>query len=492
MRAPHDGLVRVRFAPSPTGYLHIGGLRTALYCYLFARSRGGQLVLRIEDTDRSRFLSDAEEDVVASLAWAGLSVDESPVKAGPFAPYRQSERTNQYLRHTVRLLHRGHAYYAFDTPEELDAMRKDGTFTYNAAGRMHMTNEFTLGSKELGRRLTSGEPYVVRLKTPEDRMVRFHDIIRGEVSVEASTLDDQVLLKSDGMPTYHLANVVDDHLMNITHVIRGEEWLPSTPKHILLYEAFGWEPPNMAHLPLIMSPTGGKLSKRNAEKQGIPVLVRAYRDLGFEPEAVINFLALLGWNPGTEEEVFGLADLVDAFTLDRVGASGAQFSLDKLRWFNQQHLRRLAAEDLLARVRSSIHAHGITVSDAYLMRVLDLLRERIVLAGSVATEYGYFFAGPSAYDEKGVRKRWKDDSAGLLTAYADRLELLDPFDEEALESALRTLAGEQEVGAGRIIHPVRLATSGSTFGPSLFGMLAVLGRDVCVRRLQRAVQVLGR
>ena len=492
MHAPHDGPVRVRFAPSPTGYLHIGGLRTALYCHLFARSRGGQLILRIEDTDRSRFVPDAEEDIVTSLAWAGLSVDESPAKAGAFAPYRQSERVHEYLRHTVRLLHTGHAYYAFDTPEELDAMRKAGAFTYNAAGRIHMTNEFTLGPKEFGRRVTSGEPYVVRFKTPEDRMVRFHDSIRGEVAVEASTLDDQVLLKSDRMPTYHLANVVDDHLMNITHVIRGEEWLPSTPKHILLYEAFGWVPPTMAHLPLIMSPTGGKLSKRNAEKQGIPVLVRAYRELGYEPEAVINFLALLGWNPGTEEEVFGLADLVDAFTLDRVGTSGAQFSLDKLRWFNQQHLRRLAAEDLLARVRFHIHAHRIVVSDAYLMRVLDLVRERIVLAESVVTEYGYFFTDPSEYDEKGVRKRWKDESAELLTAYADRLQLLDPFDEEALEGSLRTLAGEQEVGAGRIIHPVRLATSGTTFGPSLFGMLAVLGRDVCVRRLRRAVEVIDR
>ena len=497
MTQASDTPVRVRFAPSPTGYLHIGGLRTALYCYLFARKQGGQFLLRIEDTDRERYVAEAEPDIIESIQWAGMTYDEGPGLGGPFGPYHQSQRSVLYRQYAEQLLEAGHAYYAFDTPEELQAMRErmqqDGnpTAKYDAVTRQHMTNSLTLAEDEVQRRLQAGEPHVVRLKVPRSEMVRFDDLIKGEVTIASSRIDDQVLLKSDGMPTYHLANVVDDHLMQITHVIRGEEWLPSTPKHILLYQYLGWTPPHMAHLPLIMSPTGGKLSKRNAEKMGIPVSVYQYREAGYEPEAVINFLAFLGWNPGTEEELFTLDGLTEAFSIERVGTSGVQFNLDKLRWFNQQHLRRLSPDELLQRIRPHLEAHGYHPDDAYLRRVIDLLHDRITLTEDLATVYPYFFEDPESYDEKGVKKRWKDDSATLLAAYADRLEQEDTFTEESTEAALRALAEAHEAGAGRIIHPTRLAVSGTNVGPSLFGMLAVLGRRTCVRRLRRAVEVLG-
>ncbi len=492
-----DPPVRVRFAPSPTGLLHIGGLRTALYNYLFARKHGGQFLLRIEDTDRGRYVEEAEPDILASLAWAGLSYDEGPGRGGPHAPYYQSQRQEHYRHYAEQLVEAGYAYYAFDTPEEVQAMRErmqqagNPSAKYDAVTRRHMNNALTLSDDEVQRRLEAGQPYVIRLKVPRSELVHFKDLIRGEVTFASSRIDDQVLLKSDGMPTYHLANIVDDHLMEITHVIRGEEWLSSTPKHILLYQFLGWTPPTMAHLPLILSPTGGKLSKRNAEKMGIPVSVRQYREAGYEPEALLNFLAFLGWNPGTEEEVFTLEGLVEAFSIDRVGSAGVQFNLDKLRWFNQQHLRRLSADDLLARVRLHLQDHSYAADAAYLRRVTDLLHDRMTLADDLATTYRFFFEDPTEYDEKGVKKRWKEDSTALLTAYADRLEQADPFSEETAEAILRALAEENQAGAGRIIHPTRLAVSGTTAGPSLFAMMDVLGRETCVRRLRRAVEVLG-
>ena len=497
MPASPDTPVRVRFAPSPTGLLHIGGLRTALYNYLFARKHGGQFLLRIEDTDRGRYVEEAEPDILASLVWAGLSFDEGPGLGGPHTPYYQSQRQEHYQQVAQQLVEAGHAYVAFDTPEEVQALRErmqqegNPSAKYDAVTRVQMKNSLTLSADEVQQRLDAGEPHVVRLKVPPSEMVRFDDMIRGAVTFESSRLDDQVLLKSDGLPTYHLANIVDDHLMEITHVIRGEEWLSSTPKHILLYQFLGWTPPTMAHLPLILSPTGGKLSKRNAEKMGIPVSVRQYREAGYEPEALLNFLAFLGWNPGTEEEVFSLDGLVEAFSIDRVGSAGVQFNLDKLRWFNQQHLRRLSLDDLLARVRPHLQAHGLDADGDYLRQVGALLHDRLTLAEDLPWLYAFFFDDPTEYDEKGVKKRWKDDSAALLTAYADRLEQADPFSEETTEAILRALAEEHEAGAGRIIHPTRLAVSGTTVGPSLFGMLAVLGRETCVRRLRRAVEVLG-
>ena len=333
---------------------------------------------------------------------------------------------------------------------------------------------------------------MIRLKVDPGETVTFRDLIRGEVTFATAEIDDQVLVKSDGMPTYHLANVVDDHLMRITHVIRGEEWLPSTPKHILMYRAFGWEPPKMAHLPLILSPTGGKLSKRNADKMGIPVSVRQYREEGYEPEALINFLAFLGWNPGDEREIFRLPELVEAFSIERVGSSGVQFNLDKLRWYNEQYLRMMTPDELVEKARPYLAEAGITADEAYLRRVAELMRERISFAKDLATEARYFFEDPTEYDPKGVKKRWKADSADLVAAYADRLEALDTFDEASVEAALRALAEEKGVGAGRIIHPVRLALSGVTFGPSLFAMMEVLGKETCLRRLRRAVEVLGK
>lgn len=486
--------VRVRFAPSPTGYLHIGGLRTALYNYALARKHEGTFVLRIEDTDRERYVEDADKDIIEALDWAGLSYDEGPHAGGDVGPYYQSARKELYQQYVQQLLDSGHAYYAFDTPEALDARREalEHGFSYNAATRGEMENSLSLPDEDVTRRIASGDPYVVRMKVAPESSIRFDDAVRGTVSFASEKVDDQVLLKSDGMPTYHLANVVDDHLMAITHVIRGEEWLPSTPKHILLYRYFGWEPPVFAHLPLILSPEGGKLSKRDAEALGIPVSVSDYAEAGYEPEGLLNFLALLGWNPGTEQEVFSLEGLAEAFSLDRVGSSGVQFDMDKLRWFNEQHLRALDLDTFTARVAKHAGAQGVAdVDTSYLRQVCALLQERVSFAHEVFTEGRYFFEAPSSYDEKGVKKRWKDDAPELLGAYADALVDLDTFSEATAEEALRDLADAHDCGAGRIIHPTRLALSGVTFGPSLFAMMEVLGRATCVERMRTAVEVLG-
>lgn len=492
-----DTPVRVRFAPSPTGLLHIGGLRTALYNYLVARKHSGTFILRIEDTDQERYVEEAEADIIDSLRWVGLEYDEGPPEGGPHAPYYQSQRKDIYAQYARQLVEAGHAYYAFDTPEELEAMRerlqKSGNPSpkYDAVTRMSMKNSLTLPEAEVQRRLDSGEEHVVRLKVQPNETVRFEDMIRDWVTFDTSTLDDQVLVKSDGLPTYHLANVVDDHLMEITHVIRGEEWLPSTPKHILLYDYLGWTPPRFAHLPLIMSPNGGKLSKRNADQLGIPVSVRQYREAGYEPQALLNFLAFLGWNPGTDQEVFTLDELTDAFSIERVGSSGVQFNLDKLRWYNEQFIRRLSPDELAEKARPYVEAREYHPDDAYLRSVAILMQERITFVKDIAANAGYFFEDPQAYDPEGVKKRWKEDSADLLSAYATRLEQLSPFNAETADAALRELAEERGAGAGRIIHPVRLALSGVTMGPGLFEMMEVLGKETCVRRIRKAIVVLG-
>ena len=503
-RAPHIYIMaestsppRVRFAPSPTGLLHIGGLRTALYNYLFARKHGGQFILRIEDTDQKRYVEEAEPDILHSLDWAGLEIDEGPGKGGEVGPYRQSERSETYRRYARQLVEDGHAYYAFDTPEELEAMRErfkgsgDAAPKYDAVTRSKMKNSLTIEGEEVQKRLDSGEPYVIRLKVPRRESVRFEDQIHGWVSFDAAGLDDQVLLKSDGLPTYHLANVVDDHLMEITHVIRGEEWVSSTPKHVLLYEFLGWEPPEMAHLPLILSPQGGKLSKRDANELNIPVWVRDYREEGYEPEALLNFLAFLGWNPGDERELFSLGELAEAFSIDRVGASGVQFNQEKLEWYNQQHIQRMDDDELARRARPFLEEQGYDPADDYLREVVGLVRSRIDRVADVAQKNDFFFSDPASYDEEGVKKRWKDDSADLLRDYADRLESVDSFDEDTVEQVLRELADERDAGAGRIIHPTRLAVSGRHYGPSLFSMMVVLGKDACLRRMRRAAEELG-
>ena len=488
---------RVRFAPSPTGLLHIGGLRTALYNYLFARQHDGTFILRIEDTDQSRYVPEAEEDIRASMDWVGLDMDEGPEAGGPHAPYYQSQRSELYQKYAQQLIDEGFAYYAFDTEDEIAAMRerlktdKNPNPKYDAVTRHEMRNSLTLPEEEVQELLDSGAEHVVRLKVPRDETIRFKDIIRGHVSFETAGLDDQVLLKSDGLPTYHLANVVDDHHMDITHVIRGEEWLSSVPKHMLLYRYLGWTPPKLAHLPLILSPEGGKLSKRDADDLGIPVFVKDYRKAGYEPEALLNFLALLGWNPGTEQELFSLDELVEAFSLERVGSSGVQFDMDKLNWFNGQYLRALSVEELAERARPYIEAEGYSVSDERLHFICDIMQDRLDRVSELATDARYFFEAPESYDEKGVKKRWKDDSADLLEEYADRLEDADTFDTDSVNSILRDLADERDVGAGRIIHPARLAVSGRTYGPGVFGLLVSVGKDECIRRLRRAVDELG-
>ena len=493
------GSVRVRFAPSPTGLLHIGGLRTALYNYLFARKHDGEFVLRIEDTDRSRYVADAEQNIVDALRWTGLDYDEGPGVGGEHAPYRQSERGDLYRQYARELVEQGAAYYAFDTEEELDALRArgedgDGTPAYDSSTRRDMRNSLTMAPETVERKINEGEDYVVRLKVPPQRTIHFDDEVRGGVSFDAAEIDDQVLLKSDGMPTYHLANIVDDHLMDISHVIRGEEWLSSTPKHVLMYEALGWDPPTFAHLPLIMSPDGsrgGKLSKRDADRLGIPVYVTDYREAGYEPDGLLNFLALLGWNPGTEQELFDLEEMVEAFSLDRVGSSGVQFDLDKLRWVNEHYIRALSVTELAERARPVVDAEGYEVSDERLEEICVLVQERVQVAPEVVTENRYFFEDPDGYEEEGVEKRWTDDSAALLLAYADRLEALDGFDADNLETVLRDLADEKDVGAGAIIHPARLAVSGRSYGPGVFGLMAAVGKEACLRRMRRAAEVLG-
>ena len=485
--------VRFRFAPSPTGLLHIGGLRTALYNWLLAEKSGGAFVLRIEDTDQARFVEGAEDDIRANLQWAGLGVDEGPASGGPFAPYRQSERSALYRQAADRLIASGDAYVAFDTAEELDTMRQRLATKENPSPRYDregMTNALTLGAEETEARIARGEAHVVRLRVPRGETVTFTDAIRGEVTFSTDEVDDQVLVKSDGLPTYHLANVVDDHGMEITHVVRGEEWLPSTPKHVLLYRALGWAPPAFAHLPLILAPTGGKLSKRNAEKLGIPVNVRAYREAGYEPEAVVNWLAFLGWNPGDEREMFSLAELAEAFSLDRIGSSGVQLSMDKLAWFNGQYLRAMSPEALADRASGAVAERHGSVPHQRIVAAAGLLRERLTLARDLA-DAGYLFGDVSEYEASGVKKRWKDDSARLVRLYADRAEALSAWTAETTEQSMRDVAAEEEVGFGRIIHPVRLAVTGSTAGAGMFETLVLVGQEATVARLRRAAEVLG-
>ena len=487
-------VVRVRFAPSPTGFLHIGGLRTALYNYLLARKTGGTFVLRIEDTDQGRYVETAEDYIRESLAWVGITPDESPHKPGAFGPYRQSERTEIYRRHADELVSAGKAYLAFDTAEEIDALRQrgpeSGSSRYDHSTRMEMRNSLTLPPAEVQRMRSEGHEFVVRLKVPSNASVNFRDLVRGEVAFDADAIDDQVLVKSDGFPTYHLANVVDDHAMEISHVIRGEEWLPSTPKHMLLYEAFGWSPPAMAHLPLILSPTGGKLSKRNADKYGIPVFVLEYRDAGYEPEAVINYLALLGWHPGSDRERFNLADLVAAFSVERVGSAGVQFDLNKLRWFNEQVLREMPPSRLVAAIAPHARTAGFDGSDADLAAVAELLRDRLTLAKD-ASEYSEFFGDPVEYDRDAVKKRWKEDTSGLVRSLADTWSSTRRWTAESISEALEAYVTAAGVGKGRIMPAIRIAISGRASGPDLFPSLEIIGREATLRRLIAAADALG-
>ena len=493
-----DDNVRVRFAPSPTGLLHIGGLRTALYNYLFAKGHDGTFVLRIEDTDQARYVEGAEEDILRSLQWAGMNVDEGPENPGDVGPYRQSERKDMYKEYAEKLVEQGNAYYAFDTPQELDDMRerlkKSGNPSpkYDAITRMSMKNSLTLPEEEVERKLEEGEDFVIRLKVPRRENIRFEDEIRGFVSFESKGLDDQVLLKSDGMPTYHLANVVDDHLMNITHVIRGEEWLSSTPKHILMYEYFGWEPPTMAHLPLIMSPSGGKLSKRKAESEGIPINTKDYIEQKFEPEALVNFLAYLGWSPGDDTELHTMDELIDLFSLDRVSKGGAVFDYDKLIWYNEHYLREKSADELFPRVKEIANEHGIDPDEEYMKEIIPLMKERVSKIEDFVTDGKFFFQDPEEYDEQAAEK-WNDDSAELLEAYVKKIEALDEdeFEAKTLKDKIKEVIDEYDVGFGPVMMPLRVAVSGMGYGPDLTPTIELLGKETTIRRINTAIEKLG-
>ena len=498
--------VRVRFAPSPTGPLHIGGVRTALFNYLFARKHDGDFILRIEDTDQSRFVPGAEAYIVEALEWLGIPFDEGPGKDGQFGPYRQSERVHLYRRHVQELIDSGWAYYAFDTPEELDSRRKESevegqTFTYNWENRERLINSLTLSENEVTERLDRGDAYVVRFKWPLDTVVNLRDIIRGEIRIDGNTLDDKVLFKSDGMPTYHLANIVDDHLMEISHVIRGEEWLPSLALHYKLYEAFGWEPPQFAHLPLIMKPKGkGKLSKRDGEKLGFPVFPLTwkesvgYRESGFFPEAVLNFLALLGWNPGTEQELFSKEALIAAFDLDRVQKSGARFDPEKNKWYNHQYLQQKPVADLVGLFRPVLTGQGIdgaSFSDAYLCKAISLIRERASFVHELWDLGSYLFQAPDSYDEKAARKQWKPETPARMKELASLLGSLKDFGAATTETAVKDWLTATGLSFGQVMPPLRLILVGAMKGPHLFDIMELLGKEETLNRIDRAILVLG-
>ena len=476
--------IRVRFAPSPTGYLHVGGLRTALYNYLFAKKQNGTFILRIEDTDRSRYVDGAVDNLIETLRWAGLDYDEGPTKGGAAGPYVQSERIAIYREHVERLLATGHAYYAFDTPEELEEMRK-------AQEKQHLTPKYDrralkLSPDDVRRKLESGVPAVVRMKVPDSTPIAFHDLIRGPVEFSSEQLDDQVLLKSDGYPTYHLANVVDDHLMNISHVIRGEEWLSSTPKHVLLYRHFGWDMPEFAHLPLLLNPDKSKLSKRQGD-----VAVEDYRKKGYLPEALVNFVAFLGWNPGDERELFSKENLVQEFSLERVGKSGAVFNIEKLNWLNAQHLRQKTGSEILAMLRPHLRRGtegSVEVSDEYLLRVVEAMRERASFVSDFLEKAPYFFHPPASYDTETVAKRWKPESGGYLRALMKEYEGLENPQTVDFQAALQRVAEQSNIKNSDLIHPLRLAVSGMGAGPGLYDILSILGKEETIRRIAAAIE----
>ncbi len=503
--------VRVRFAPSPTGALHIGGVRTALYNYLFAQKNGGDFLLRIEDTDQGRFVPGAEEYIIESLKWLGIIADEGiGFGDGPYAPYRQSERKPIYREYVMRLIDEGNAYYAFDTPEELDAMRErlkasNVDAKYDAITRSTMKNSITLAEDEVKRLLDSGAHYVIRLKLPRKEEVKLFDEIRGWVSVNTSQMDDKVLFKSDGMPTYHLANVVDDYLMKITHVIRGEEWLPSAPLHVLLYRYLGWEDvmPKFAHLPLLLKPEGnGKLSKRDGDRLGFPVfpiqwqdpttkeISSGYREAGYLPEAVVNLLAFLGWNPGTSQEIFSMQQLVDAFTIDRVSKHGAKFDQNKAKWFNQQYVRHTSDNILAVELKKDVEKNGLTFSDAYIEKATSLIKEKISFVKELWSMGNYFFINPSQYDEAVITKRWNEKSPAVLNSLIENLSSLSEFTSANIEEQYNLALTKNEVAGKDFLQLLRVCLSGVAGGPPIFEMCELFGKENTILRLQNALNTI--
>jgi len=495
--------VRVRFAPSPTGPLHIGGVRTALFNYLFAKKHNGEFLLRIEDTDQNRYVEGAEEYIVEALNWLNIPYDEGPGKEERCGPYRQSERKSLYKKYVDDLVATGNAYYAFDTAEELDAHRKQHeekgkTFIYNWHNRLKLKNSLSLTTAEAQKKIEAGEEYVIRFKSPEDEILSLKDIIRGDIQVDTNILDDKVLYKSDGMPTYHLANIVDDHLMDITHVIRGEEWLPSLALHILLYRAFGWNPPEFAHLPLILKPTGnGKLSKRDGDKMGFPVfplqwntsngeLFSGYREDGYIPEAVVNMLAFLGWNPGTEQEIFSLQELVKAFDLERVHKAGAKFDPEKTKWFQNHYFQLLDTKEVTSQFKNWLGQQNISTS-LDLEKIVSLVKERASFVHELWEQSNYFFNAPTTYDEKSYQKAFKDDTAVLLSQVVSLIEQIEEFSTENISKEIKNWITAENIGFGKVMMPLRLALVGEMKGPDVFEIISVLGKEETLSRIHKAV-----
>ncbi|WP_114777618.1 glutamate--tRNA ligase [Botryobacter ruber] len=504
--------VRVRFAPSPTGPLHIGGVRTALYNYLLAKKVGGKMILRIEDTDQNRFVPGAEDYILESLKWCGIELDESPVVGGPYAPYRQSERKPMYMQYAMQLIESGHAYYAFDTAEELDAMRerlkaaKVATPQYNSITRNTMRNSLTLPEDEVKQLLDSGAPYVIRLKVPRKEEIRLKDLIRGWVMVHSSAIDDKVLMKSDGMPTYHLANIVDDHLMQITHVIRGEEWLPSAPLHVLLYRYLGWEDtmPEFAHLPLLLKPDGnGKLSKRDGDKLGFPVfplrwtdpftgeVSSGYRESGYLPEAFVNFLAFLGWNPGTQQELFTMDELADEFTIERIGKSGTRFDIQKARWFNEQYLRAKPDAELAKYLLAALEEHNISCTQEKAEKIAGLMKERVSFPQEFWREASYFFVAPTEYNEKVATKKWNSQAVAVFEDFKNELPALQNFNADSVKELLLGILERHNMKIGQVMQALRLAVTGAEAGPDLMQIIEVIGKEETVSRIGTAIEKLS-
>jgi glutamyl-tRNA synthetase len=504
--------VRVRFAPSPTGALHIGGVRTALYNYLFAKKMGGKMILRIEDTDQNRFVPGAQDYIEEALNWVGIQMDEGPKQGGPFAPYKQSERKPSYMQYAMKLVEEGNAYYAFDTPEELDEMRerlkaaKVATPQYNAITRATMKNSITLPEDEVKQKLAAGDAYVIRLKVPRKEEIRIHDLVRGWVMVHSSAIDDKVLMKSDGMPTYHLANVVDDYLMKISHVIRGEEWLPSAPLHVLLYKFLGWEKemPQFAHLPLLLKPDGnGKLSKRDAEKHGFPVfpiewkdpftqeVAIGFREEGYLPDAMLNFLAFLGWNPGTQQEIFSMEELIKTFSIERIGKSGTKFDINKAKWFNQQYIKAKPDGVLASYLLGDLKEKGIECTKERAEKISSLMKERVTFPQDFWKEGEYFFKAPSVYDEAVVNSKWTNEAVGIITEYKDGLKEKSTLDAETAKSFLNEILEKNQVKIGKVLQALRLAITGAGAGPDLMLIIEIIGKEEAVRRMENALETLN-
>jgi len=503
--------VRVRFAPSPTGPLHIGGVRTALYNYLFAKKHGGTFILRIEDTDQTRFVEKAEEYIQEAFDWCGITPDESPWNPGEYGPYRQSERKPMYREYADKMIANDTAYYAFDSSEELTDVREKAkaakmpNWQYNHITRNSMQNSLTLSEDAVKEKIANGDPFVIRVKIPRNEEVRFEDVIRGWVTVNTSNLDDKVIFKSDGMPTYHLANIVDDHLMEITHVIRGEEWLPSAPLHVLLYRYLGWADtmPKLAHLPLILRPDGnGKLSKRDGDRLGFPVFPlnwtddktgeesSGYRERGYFPAAFNNMLAFLGWNPGTNEELFDLDALVQAFSLERVGKSGAKFDAQKALWYQQQYLRSTPNKNLAELVLPFAKESGLDVSLDILTKVSGLMKERATFSQDIINEGRYFFTPPTEYDAKTVKKKWKEHTPAILLALKEDFETISDFTHDTIEATFSAFLAKKEIGFGQIGPALRLAVSGKGMGPSLFDICEILGKQETLNRIETALNTI--